>query len=399
MNLKNEAKSINEEIIKWRRDLHRIPEVGTNLPLTAQYVCDRLDEFGIPYQTYEKHSGITCVLGQPGKATVAVRADMDGLLVKEENSCDYASKNDCMHACGHDAHTAILLGLAKLLKQHEKELNGQVKLLFQSGEENLRGAQMMIDDGVLKNPDIDCIFALHCENGMQDASIKPGDILIRHGAVMAASDGFNIEITGFGGHASTPHLSKDAILAATRYVENIQSIVSREIAPWEMATIHISHISAGRSTAYGVIPEKVRIEGNYRAANAEVRKYINQRLSQILEYTAQSMGVTAKFETYKGCSATVNDNALVDSFVASAQKILSASDIHTMPHGLLGGEDMGIFMDHVPGCYFFLRTGAASDDGRIYPIHHPRFSIDESILYVGTALLGQAAVDYLDNSR
>lgn len=394
MDLKQEALQLSGQIIQWRRDLHRIPETGMNLPQTAKYVCDRLDEMGISYQRFSNHSGIVCLLGKPGGKTVALRADMDGLPIREENNCDFASQNGCMHACGHDGHTAALLGAAKLLKAHENELNGYVKLIFQPDEETVAGGPQMVADGVLKNPNVDGFYSMHI-GGIAGEHDGIGDVLISRKGVFATSGGFSITFCGKGAHSSTPHLGKDPVLAAAHFIESFQGLISRETSPWDAASITISYIEAGNSSTYGLVPETVRLNGGLRAVTYETYKYLFSRIEEIMNATAAGMGITAKIEYAPPCLPVINDNQMVDDFLVSAKKIIPDERIVMMEHGTLGGEDAGAYMAEVPGCYFLLYNLTASDDGIVYAHHNPRFSIDDSCLYLGTALLSQAAVDFL----
>ncbi len=394
MDIKKEAMDLKDQIIKWRRDLHQIPETGMNLPQTSGYVKKRLEEMGISYQTFPDHSGIVCLLGKPGGRTVALRADMDGLPIREENQCDYAATNGCMHACGHDGHTAALLGAARILKAHENELNGYVKLIFQPDEENIAGGPKMVADGVLKNPDVDGFYAMHV-GGIAGEHDGNGDILVSRGGLFATSGGFRIVFKGKGAHSSTPQLSKDPILAAAHFIEAIQGLISREVSPWDAATLTVSYIEAGNNSTYGLIPETARLHGGLRTVTYEVYKHLMERITEIANFTAASMGMSADIEYVSPCLPVVNDKQMVEDFLVSAGKVVPSEKIVMMDHGTLGGEDAGAYMAEVPGCYFLLYNLVASDDGVVYPHHNSRFSIDDSCLYEGSALLAQAAVDFL----
>lgn len=397
MNIRAKAEQLNSHIIGWRRDLHQMPEVGLQCPNTAKYICERLEEMGIPYQTFDNHSGVIGLIGKKSGKTVGLRADMDGLNVAEKNNFEYASNNNNMHACGHDAHTATLLGAARILKDMEDELDGQVKLIFQPDEESLTGARQMIEDGVLENPSLDCMYLMHV-GSIGGKGNEIGDIIVGKKAVFASSDAFNIVITGKGGHASTPHLTIDPIIIAARFIENLQSLISRETKTGIPAVISITSLIAGQGT-YNIIPDTAEIRGGFRTGDLTTRDYLMCRIREVLEHTATMMGASAELNMLAGCPSTINDLAITERFLNSAGKILPAEKILEMKETNMGGEDAAYFLAQVPGCYFFLYNACPSDDGVEYPHHNARFCIDDSVLYLGSALFAQAAVDYLDSSK
>ena len=228
MSIKEQAENLSTQIIKWRRDLHQIPESGLYCPKTVAYICQCLDQMNIPWKSYKNHSGITALIGNGKAPVIALRADIDGLDVKEENKLDYASTNGRMHACGHDAHTAALLGAAKILKDMENELNGTVKLIFQPDEEGLEGAKAMLKDGVLEDPHVDRIYAIHVGSIVQHGK-KSGQLFWKTGALFASSDCIKITIHGKGSHASTPFLAINPILIAAEIIGNLQRLVDQII--------------------------------------------------------------------------------------------------------------------------------------------------------------------------
>ena len=391
MDVRNRAIELSQQIITWRRDLHQIPEVGLNCNKTREYICKRLDEMGIAYRTYEKHSGVTVVLGKPAKKVIALRADMDALNIKEENKCDYASKNENMHACGHDAHTAMLLAAAKILKENENSLNGQVKLIFQPDEEALNGAPAMIADGVLEDPKVDEMYALHV-GSIVGKGHKPGELLYKKGAIFASSDGFRIEISGCGGHSSTPQKAINPILVATEYIMNVQSLIDREISPDSTTVLTFTGIDAGNQTC-NIIPDTAIIYGGFRSFSAGDRNYIMKRMPEILEHITAAYNAKGKFIHTTGCSPVLNDPVVTERFIRSAGKILPSEYIVELETGTMGGEDCSFFFEKVPGCYVVLYNPMPSDDGNEYPHHNSRFAIDDSLLYIGTAVFVQAVMD------
>lgn len=392
MNFLDDALKIRDQIVRWRRDFHQIPEVDLDIPQTKSYIKNELMEMGISVQEYEKHSGMTAVIGRGGNKTVGIRADMDALPVREESGLAYASDTGKMHACGHDAHAAALLGTALILKKHEDELPGKVKLIFQPGEENLIGAKAMIGDGVLEHPHVDVLLAMHVGNlgGMADN----GDIIVGKKNVFYASETIEIEIAGRGGHASTPHLTVDPIVIAGQILEGLQSIVSREIQPGVPAIISITNISGGLGT-YNVIPDRVKMMGGIRARDRETQEFLFRRVREVVEGVSASKGAVGTFKRIQGTPPLVNDAGVVDSFLASAGKILPQQSIHEMVQINMGAEDAAYLFEKVPGCYFFL-CNAMPCDGVVYPHHNGKFQIDDTILYRGTALMAQAAYDLVN---
>lgn len=393
-NVLGEAKELQSKIVEWRRELHRRPETGLILPGTAEFVTRRLEEAGIGYRTYEGHSGITAVIGNGGGKTIAIRADMDGLPIQEETGLPYASGNENMHACGHDAHTSILIAAAYLLKRHEKELKGAVKLIFQPAEEGPGGAEPMVRDGVLDG--VDAILALHV--GTMFGRFENGDIAVSYSNTTAADDQLLINITGFGGHGSVPQECVDPVAIAALIINNIQYIISREVAPADAAVITLAGVEAGRG-AYNIIPETAVLRGTIRNASPETREFVLKRIEEIAKGTARMMRGTCTVEVLDGYPALVNDRAMVEQFLKSAKKLIREEEIHIASHGMMGGEDAAFFFREVPGCYFFLTSHAPCPaDGREYGAHHPKFCLDEDVFYRGAALFAQAAADWLEEN-
>lgn len=395
MTLLDEAQAIAGEVVAWRRELHKIPEIGLLLPQTAAFVKARLDEMGIAYTTFERHSGIVALLGRPAGKTIALRADMDGLRIGEESDFDYRSQNSNMHACGHDAHTAILLGAAKLLKQHEAQLNGQVKLLFQPAEEGPGGALPMIEDGVLENPKVDVILALHMDRKNHAVPCKNGDVIVKYGNTSAADDQVDITIIGKSGHGSEPHRCVDPITIATLVVNAIQHIISREISPFTPCVITFGTMTGGNG-AENIIPNTVELHGTIRNQDLATRDFVFQRIEEVVKYITKAMRADYKVTFLNGYPPTKNDQTMVDGLLATAHKLLPDADIHISTEESMGGEDAGFFYQKVPGCFFRLFSQAAFADGEVYPAHSSRFVLDDSVLYRGSALFAQAVLDYLN---
>lgn len=391
-NLLQEAQELQHKIVEWRRILHRYPETGLVLPKTADFVTRQLTAAGIEYHTYQNHSGITAVIGKTEGKTIAIRADMDGLPIKEETGLTYASANENMHACGHDAHTAILIATAVILKKHENELKGKVKLIFQPAEEGPGGADPMVKDGVVD--DVDAILAMHV--GIMTGMGKNGDISVSYSNTCAADDQVIISVQGFGGHGSVPHECIDPVAIAALIINNIQYIVSREVPPSESAVVTLASVEAGRG-AFNIIPETAVVKGTVRNGSPTVRKHVLKRIEEIAVKTAEMMRGSCTVQIVDGYPALVNDRAVVESFLKSAKKLIPEEEIHIMDHGLMGGEDAAFFFEKVPGCYFFLTDYAPCPaDGKVYGAHHPKFCLNEDVFHRSAALFVQAASDWLE---
>lgn len=389
--ISEEARQLQEETMLWRRTLHQMPETQLVLPQTAAFLESRLREMGIDVQKFDGHSGMTAYIGHGGK-TVAIRADMDGLPIKEESGVPFASRNGNMHACGHDAHTAMLLTAAKLLKTHERELCGTIKLIFEPGEERPGGALPMVEVGVMD--DVDYILAAHV--GELTGYFEPGQIAVSYTDTFASSDRVEIDISGKGGHASVPAQCVDPISIATLVMNNLQYIISREIDAHDSAVFTIGAISAGNMTACNVIPDSASLLANIRAALPETKDYLKKRIVEISEATAAMMKGRAEVR-FHGFPALVNDKAVVESFLTSARKVLAEDEINILSHGIMAGEDAAFFFEKAPGCYFLLANSIPCPaDGRRYGHHNAKFCIDDSVLWRGSALLALAAMDLLE---
>lgn len=386
-----EVKAIEEDIIKWRRDLHQIPELGLELPKTTAYVRKVLDEIGISHHSLINGNAIVGLIegGEEGK-TLAIRADMDGLPIKEETGLDFASKNGWMHACGHDGHTAMLLGAAKVLYKNRKKLKGNVKLLFQPGEEYPGGALPMIKEGALENPKVDRIIGLH--NGHIHKDIKKGQIGIAYGSLMASMDRVLIKVKGKGAHGAYPQDSVDPITIASQLVGSLQTLISREIQPIDPAVLSICRIEGGFNQ--NIIPDQVELEGTIRTVNPDTRNQIAKRMEELTKGLTQGMGGDYDFQYDFKYPPLINSREFTGFFKESAGKILDKEDIVELRDPVMGGEDFAYFLEEVPGTYFFL-ANPREVDGEVYAHHNSKFDLDESLLYIGSSLFVQTAIDYL----
>ncbi|MDR7857457.1 M20 family metallopeptidase [Tissierella sp.] len=389
-NIIEEVKKIENEIINWRRELHRIPEIGLNLPKTTKFIMDELDKMKIEYHTLINGNAIVGLIkGEENGKTIALRADIDALPIKEETGLEFASTNGCMHACGHDGHTAILLGVAKLLNENKDRWKGNVKLLFQPGEEYPGGAKPMIEEGALENPAVEAVMGLHM--GQLSNDIPHGKIGVSYGTMMAAVDKISIKIIGKSGHGAYPHQAIDPIIPASEIVLALQSIVSREINPTEAAVVSITRIQGGFNQ--NIIPDIVELEGSVRTVKEDTRHRIAKRIEEIVKGISVSHNVKYEID-YEYCyPALKNSEDFTKEFVESAKKIISEGDIIEMKAPVMGSEDMSFFLREVPGTFFYL-SNIGEIDGQSYPHHNSKFDIDEKELWKGTALIVQGAIDW-----
>lgn len=393
VNILNDALNIQNDIVSWRRALHQIPETGLHLPMTANYVKARLDELGVSYKTFEGHSGILAMIGDSARGkTIGLRADMDALEIHEETGVDFKSENNKMHACGHDAHTATLLGAAKLLKSREADLKGCVKLIFQPAEEGPGGAVPMIRDGVLEDPKVDAMFAMHVFN-LEEAKTV-GSIGLRHGAMFASDDQLYLKITGKGGHGSAPHETVDPVVIAAQVILALQTIISREVKPASPAVITIASLNAGRGTT-NIISDSAEMLGTIRTLSFETRAFVLQRIEEIVAAITKGFRADYELKFYDSYPPVVNDAAVTTRFLESARKILPEDEILILSESLMGGEDAAFFFEKVPGTYFLLNA-SMPQDGQLYPIHNSKFMLDDSVLYRGAAIFTQAVLDALE---
>jgi len=386
--IKNKVKEISEELVSWRRDFHRHPELGFEELRTSAVIREFLESLGLQVQACAK-TGLRAVLaGKPGGQTVALRADMDALPLEEQGDKEYISQNPGItHACGHDGHMAIIMGAAKILSQMKDRFSGKVVFLFQPSEERIPGgAKLMIEEGALEG--VDAIFGLHLWQ-----NLATGIVGVVKGPMMAQPDAFSITIKGKGGHGSMPQQTVDPILVASQLVVNVQSIVSRSIDPLKPVVVSFGTIKGG--TIYNIIPEKVTLTGTVRSFDADVQKLTEQRLREITQKTCETYGATAEFKYDIGYASLINDAGMVDFIEKITAKTLGKERIkHIEP--VMGGEDFAYYLKKVPGAFLFFGMG----DGTQYPHHHPGFDIDEKALpeaaYLMTALAleGSSRLDH-----
>ncbi len=355
-----------------------------------------LSNLGVDIRTNVGGDGVAALLEGNGKTstTFAVRADMDALPITEETGLPFASKiPGRMHACGHDAHVAMALGAATVLSRMRDELNGNVKFIFQPGEEGGGGARLMIEDGVLENPKVDAIVGGHV------GSLWPvglGVVGVKEGSLMAATDSFTLTVRGKGGHGAAPEQSVDPIIVAAQIALVLQTIVSREISPVTPAVVTIGTIQAG--TASNIIPDFCVMRGTVRYIDTEMAEFIPGRIREIAEGVAHSMRAKAELAYKRGYPPLINDPQMTALVKRSASKILGAEKVQDLADPTMGGEDMAYYLQKVPGTFFAL--GSSDRDAEIvYPNHHPKFDVDESVLPLGAAVFCQSAIDFLNTVK
>lgn len=387
MDFLNEAKNLFPYTQQLRRDFHRHPELGFQEVRTAGIVARELNNLGLEVSTGIAETGVIALLeGNHEGPTVLLRFDMDALPIDEETGADYASKNPgVMHACGHDGHTAIGLTIARLLRDHQQELSGRVKFVFQPAEEGLGGAERMVAQGVLEDPKPDVALAVHLWNE------KPvGWFGITAGPVMAASDTFHIRLIGKGGHGANPHQTVDPVVAGAQTVTALQSITARNVNPLKSAVISVTAITAGE--AFNVIPNELELKGTIRSFEVQVRELIHDRFSRIVHGIAQTYGCAVEIGLKKITPAVNNDAEVVRRVKETAAILFSGHQVEE-GYRTMGSEDMAFLMQNIPGGYFFV--GSANPKKGLNAGHHnPRFDFDEGAMPNAVALLAAATLSY-----
>ncbi len=377
--LRPEVKTLQPELVAWRRHLHQRPELAFKENLTAEFVAQKLQAWDILHETGIAKTGIVATItGQRPGPVLAIRADMDALPIQEENDVPYCSTHPgIMHACGHDGHTTIALGTAYSLAQH-RDFAGTVKIIFQPAEEGPGGAKPMIATGVLENPQVDGIVGLHLWN-----VLPVGTVGVRSGPLMAAAEFFECQIFGKGGHGAIPQQTVDAVLIASQIVTTLQTIVARNINPLDTAVITVGSLHAG--TAKNIIADTARLAGTVRYFNPELGDMLPERIEAIIAGICACHGASYDFNYQRMYPPTVNDQGMAD-LVRSVAETVVEPGLGIVPNcQTMAAEDMSFFLQEVPGCYFFL--GSANPHlGLDYPHHHPRFDFDETVLGVGVEL-------------
>ncbi len=386
------AKEIQPWIVGIRRQLHQQPELMYEEFETSKLVQSTLDELGIEYQSDLAITGVLGTIGNGNGPCVALRADMDALPIHEQADVDFKSEIDGkMHACGHDCHTAMLLGAARLLKENEDLIQGTVKLIFQPAEEGGAGGEKMSDEGVLENPQVQRIFGLHVS-----ADLPTGTLAARAGTLLAAASSLKIVVHGKGGHAAMPHKSIDPVSTAAKIVVELQTIISRELDPLQSGVISVTMMHGGH--AYNVIPPSMELQGTIRSLTLDGLQHLQTRIKTVAEAIAAANQCAAEV-SFPGNDypPTLNDELSWAAGRAATEEVLGEGRVIEMPP-VMGGEDFAFYTQRVPGCFAFLGVGNP-ELGATYSVHHPMFKVDEEALPYGAAIHVNCALRTLDELR
>lgn len=401
--LEADYKAVEPKVIEWRRDIHQFPELSNREFKTADKIASHLKSLGIEVQTGVAHTGVVGILkgDQPGKV-VALRADIDALPVTERNELTFRSeitseflgeKVGVMHACGHDTHTSILMGVAEVLSKNKDKIRGTVKFIFQPAEEGPPpgeegGALLMVKEGVLKNPDVDAIFGLHI-----NSQTPAGVIRYKSGGTMAAAQSFNIIVKGKQSHGSQPWSGVDPILISAKIIDGLQTIISRDAnLTKEAAVITVGKIKSG--VRFNIIPESAEMLGTIRTLDYGMKDKINRRMMEMVPAIAKAFGGEATIEIKEATEITFNDPALVSNMLPTLNRVAGNANVQTQK-AVTGAEDFSYFQREVPGFFFFL-GGMTPGNNKPFPHHTPDFRIDESGLLLGVKALTELSLDYLN---
>lgn len=375
-------------LIEIRRTIHMHPELGFEEVETSKLVAQWLEKFGLRVQRGMATTGVVGLLQgkKPGK-TVAIRADMDALPMEEARPVPYASKvKGKMHACGHDAHVAMLLGVARFFSSIPDRVKGNIKWIFQPAEEGGGGGRVMVEQGVLENPKVDAIFGTHVF-----PLLPAGKVGYYEREGLAATDRFTVKIVGKGGHGAFPHLCKDPVLAAGHFITQLHSVVSRNINPIESAVITIGKVSGG--TAFNIIPDVVELLGTVRSLTPEVQEELKKRIEEVAKGVAESFGMDYKYDFEYGYPMLINDPEMSKLVARACSKGIGQENV-VVVRPAMGGEDFSYYLQKVPGAFF--RLGNRNEaKGTIHPYHSSLFDVDEDILPLGVEMFVRIIDEYL----
>lgn len=402
--LQKDYTAIEGKVVEWRRDIHQNPELGNREFKTAEKIAKHLESLGIEVKTGVAHTGVVGLLKgeQPGKV-VALRADIDALPVPERNDLPYKStvmgefmgnEVPVMHACGHDTHTAILMGVAEVLSKNKDKIKGTVKFIFQPSEEGPPpgeegGALLMVKEGVMENPKVDAIFGLHI-----NSQTPVGVIRYKSGGTMAAAQSFTIIVKGKQSHGSQPWSGVDPILISAKIIDGLQTIISRETElTQEAAVITVGKITSG--VRFNIIPESAEMIGTIRTLDYGMKDKLNKRMVEMVETIAKAYGGTATCVIKDATDITYNEPALVDQMLPTILRVAGTENVQTQK-AITGAEDFSYFQKEAPGFFFFL-GGMTPGNTESYPHHTPDFKIDDSGLILGVKTLTEMSLDYLNS--
>ena len=373
-------------LVAIRRQLHTIPEIGLSEFKTSDLVADELTRLGFQVTRGLAGTGIVASLRNgDGDRSIGIRADMDALPIEEQTGADHASTHPGrMHACGHDGHTAMLLGAAARLAERRR-FNGTVHLVFQPAEENFGGAKLMMEDGLFERFPCDAVFGLHNE-----PSLPLGSFAFREGEMMAAADECRITVIGKGGHGAEPHLAADPIVCGASIIMALQTIVSRNTQASQPAVITVGTFHGGNAS--NVIPESAEMCLTVRALDPDIRDSLEDRVRAVAEGQAAGFGMRVEIDYERFYPPLINPKAETDYVRSFAQRFAGAGKVHDMPHPIMGSEDFSYFLEKRPGCYFLLGTARTESDP---PLHHPQYDFNDDALPIGAAFWTELAEDFL----
>ena len=388
-----QAIAIKDDIVEYRRTIHSNPEVGAELPKTKAYVMDKLREFGYTPEEICESGIVTTIEGaKPGK-TFLLRADMDALPMAEATSCDFKATNGAMHSCGHDMHTAMLLGAARLLKQNQDQIEGTVKLVFQPDEEGFTGAKKMIEAGVLENPKVDAAMAMHVNSGTPSNLVVCGK-----GTSIGGCYRFRIVVKGTGCHGAMPETGVDPIFIAHHIYSGLQTILTREIPSTKPAVITIGKFVGG--DAPNIIPGEVIMEGTFRYLDKEMGEMVIGRMNDIVTSTAKTFRGEAELIELSSVPPLTNNNELADELTGYMKDIVGERGVFVYEGGGMGSEDFASFSHEVPSLYIILGAGAKNENPEFgVPMHNEKVVFNEDILPTGAAIHAYSAITWLKNNK
>ena len=387
--IKKEIKGIEDEIIEWRRDIHQHPELAFEEERTSALVSEKLKKWDYEVEKVVGTGVVANLKKDFSGKTIAIRADMDALPLEEKTDLYYKSqKPGKMHACGHDAHTAIALGAAKILSLYKDKVKGNVKFIFQPAEEGPGGAKPMIEEGVLESPEVDRIIGLH-----NRTTIPVGQIGVGYGAIMASTDKFIIKVNGEGAHGAHPDEGVDPVVVASHLIIALQELVSRETKATDSLVITTGSIHGG--TAFNIIPAEVELKGTVRTLDKDLREKISKRIEKVVSGITTTFRADYELDYQFGYPVTFNNDKATEMMEEVVSEMLGKENIYQMEEPSMGGEDFAYYLQEVPGSFVYLGT-KNPEKGVIHPGHSPEFKIDEDILIIGVELFIRAVLKYFN---
>lgn len=386
--IREKAENHFDYMVQTRRYIHKNPEVSFKEYDTTEYILHELKKFGIETHRPLETGCVGIIEGKKSDRVIALRADIDALAMDEEGDAKkefFSEREGAAHCCGHDAHTANMLGTAAILSEMKDRIDGKVLLIFQPGEEKLPGGgRLLTESGFLQKQGVQEIYGMH-----MNPVFAPGQISVRPGPMMARPDEFEIELIGKGGHAATPHLTVDPVVLLAQVITQFQTIVSRSIDPTEPAVVTIGRVRAG--STYNVIPAKAELIGTVRTFSQETANLIKSRMEAILKGIMDGAGGSYTFQFNEGYPAVINDEACTEKLIQSATKVLGSENVLELEKPIMAGEDFAFYQQEFPGAFFFLGSGSDQADSK-WSWHHPKYNIDERAFLTGASLMAGLAL-------